>query len=640
VTMLVDQRILALQGDPQQVRSINEFTDSLSQELVAAEGTPGRALMRELLAGSLRRALDIGGAEPKRRFLETLAGNIHKFHLQEQQSLARVYPVEISSEYRNLASFVEDDEPAAASSVAAAAAMALEGGGLLGELRRQLAGLPQRPGPAAQELLPRLHDAETARVLEAADARTRNGFFGDLRLALFKLPDGSQKELLERFPDLRAEVVRLVESMTQEISRWLDEERAVARRGGSAAPLFPKVKALFQAVLTPAFLTTFKHLGGSEKRGKEGFLLKLALCLRSIADLAPREVGGEVLVGHASQLRRQFFHVEGYGELMADWLQNRIRQCNDEFVTRAGAALQANPQPILARLRRTFRPGRWLSLADPQVEDDLFALFLDDAFPRHVLTHDAVAKVLQRISSYGGATCEFQVFGSLARLPPVAGSVNVRTSQPQDAVEAALLQILQRMPPFPALRRLRPGHFLFGRMEVEFLLRGSSLLAKVVSSHHMDGRAAEELSAEDFFLKRGSEEYPNVNAAAIQASLQSPAGAPTTGIEAIGAPDPIGHAVALLLGGATGPGSFGATAALQPPLSMATLIPGLGLSGMGLMPLRGPAPLRYEPYPGAAGMASGMLPMPGFGHQPMGMPASPAGLVPHGGKFGLDDDEI
>lgn len=661
--MMVDQRILGIQGDPQQVRSINEFTDSLGRELAAAEGTPGKSLTRELLAGGLRRALDLGGPEPKRRFLEALSGNIHKFPLQEQRSLSRVYPVEISSEYRNLASFVEDAGApeddllvapgsakngarmlgsgdatlgADASSAASSSCPPPEVGGPLQELRKRLIGLPQKPGHAADELAVRLRDEETAKALECADARRRTAFFGEVRLSLFKFPEAVQKELCEEFKELRTEVARLVESMTQEISRWLDEERASVRNGGSIAPLLPKVKALFQAVLSPAFSATFKHLGSQEKRGKETFLLKLALCLRAVGERAPSEAGAQAVLGQASQLRKQFFHVEGYGELMEEWLQGRVKQFNEKFASRAGEVLSSSSHPVLSRLRRTFRPGRWLSLSDPQVEEDLFALFLDDAFPRHVLTHEAMGRVLRQVSSYGGPTCDFHVYCSAARLPPSPGSVSQQV--PQDAVESSLLQVLHRLPQFPPLRRLRPGRYLFGRLEVEFMLRGTALFARRLAPPS-DGSSPDELPADEFFAQRGPEEFPNAAALAVRVSQQSPSGAQTTLIEDASVPsDP-------RLGGGAAGGPPGAMPGTQPCLQLGGAACSPSAIGGGpvlLNPGAAPLPLPTLPTLPTAGAGS-----TGPSHMNMGLtslPRGPARYQPYPsvgqGKFGLDDEEI
>lgn len=606
--MALDHRILALRQDPQQVRCASEFTESLIQALAASEGTPGRPLMRELLAPSLPRALELGGPEPTRRFLDALSGNIHKFPLQEQRSLARVHPIEISSEYRNLASFVDDaaslpeeDAGVASANHRAASPLGLDGEGPLADLRRRLAALPQRStGAAADDLLVRLRGEETARALAKATAQQRQAFFAEVRLALSKLPEVAQKELCEHFEGLRAEVARLVDSITQEFSGWLEEKRQAERRGAGVS--LPKLRALFQATLGPAFLATFKCLGGVGKRGQVAFLLKLALCLRAVAEAAPREEGAEGVVAQASQLRKHFFHVEGYGELMEDWLQSRLKQFNEEFSGRVAAILASNPQPVLARLRRTFRPGRWLSLSDGQVEDDIFAVILDDAFPRHVLSNESVAGMLRSVSSYAGAACDFQIYGGIARLPPTPGSVAGGTV-PRDAVEAAVLQVLQRLPPFPPLRRLRPGCFRFGRLEVEFILRSSGgVVARFVQGH-----GAEEIPAEEFFSRHGPEQFPAVAALAVQSSLQSPQGAPCTGIE----DDP----PALPFGGAAPTLPMSLPPAL-PPGAAPAYRPAMGLSSLP----RGPA--RYEPYPGAMGAA------------PAPLPCAPAP------KFGLEDDEI
>lgn len=554
---IIDQRILSIHTDPQQIKSINDFTDSLVRELNVAEGTPTKALMRELLAEGLRRALDMGGAEPKRRFLEALAVNIHKFPLQEQQSLSRVYPVEISSEYRNLQSFVLDaapeDEQApqgsgfAGGTMPGVAAGMTPGSGtalvpavsssadpppppsanapVLTELRRRLTALPPRTGAAAEELVPRILQEDVAREAQAVDPRTRSAFFSDLRLNLFKFPELAQKELVERFSELRVEVARLVVSMTQEISRWLDEEKVAVQRGNTG-PLMAKLRALFQAVLSAPFSATFKHLGSPEKKQKEAFLLKIALCLRTCQERRftdIKEVGDQT-----SQLRRQFFYVEGYGELMEDWLQNRIRQFNDEeFAQRVTAVLSTSMPSVLARLQRTFRLGRWLPLTDAQIEEDIFALFLDDTFPRHVLTAASIARMLQRISSQGGA--DFHVYAGIARLAPPRQPHS--GPPPQDAVEAALLDVLQRFPPFPPLQRVRPGSFLFGRVEVEFFLRSNDLISRVART---DGGQAQEAPAADFFARHGPEEFPSAAGMAVQSSGQLPNGTPSTSIEALG----------------------------------------------------------------------------------------------------------
>ncbi|CAE7912698.1 unnamed protein product [Symbiodinium necroappetens] len=182
--------------DASQVKSINEFTDSLAKALAEGDGIPSKELTRELLAEGLRRALEIGGEVCKQRFLETLAANIHKFALQEQYSLSRVYPVEISSEYRNLQSFFIES--------------ATEGDA---EVPSRGLGLPLCQYD--QELVHKFKEEQTTSALKAIDVRARAAFFAEVRLNLFRFSETAQKELVETFTDLKAEVVKLVDSTTQ-----------------------------------------------------------------------------------------------------------------------------------------------------------------------------------------------------------------------------------------------------------------------------------------------------------------------------------------------------------------------------------------------------------------------------------------
>eukprot|EP00439_Symbiodinium_sp_Y106_P040474 s4640_g4.t5 len=223
------RRMLPVQ-DASQVKSINEFTDSLAKALAEGDGIPSKELTRELLADGLRRALEIGGDVCKKRFLETLAANIHKFALQEQYSLSRVYPVEISSEYRNLQSFfiesATEGDPEVFNGTSGTSDPPA-----LSELRRRLGALPQKPGPTSEELVHKFKEEQTTSALKAIDVRARAAFFAEVRLNLFRFSETAQKELVETFTDLKAEVVKLVDSTTQEVAAWLDEERvAVAWR--------------------------------------------------------------------------------------------------------------------------------------------------------------------------------------------------------------------------------------------------------------------------------------------------------------------------------------------------------------------------------------------------------------------------
>jgi len=743
---MVDQRLISIQHDPNQLRSINEFTGSLVRELNAAEGTPSKALMRELLAKGVRRALDIGGADGKKRFLDALSLNIHKFPLQEQQSLAKVWPVEISSEYRNLASFVEDavDDtlpprppvPTMVASLAATAPSSIRPpvsapppppllalpapppqslpppmqpspGGLT-----QVSGAPPpvaqpQPSPphgnhALDDVRKRLHamrpgdDAGSALVqqllgdalaveVRGVDEKSRLSFFSDLRLNLFKLPDSAQRSLVEHFLELRTEVARLVDTMAQEISRWLDEEKGAAQGGRQRDALLKKLRALFQATLSAPFLATYRHLEAAEKkkRGKEAFLLKIALCLRTC--LEKKLAALPELTEQITQLRRHFFCIEGYGDMMEDWLQNRIKQLNEEFVQRAAAVISAGSlTEVLARLRRRFRPGRWMSLSDPQLEEDMFALFLDNAFPKHVISPESVAKVLKKLSSYGGGN--FHVYVDIARTPPTSRPTYIG-SPPQDAAEVALLEVLQRFPPFGPLRRGvsgRPSLLSFGRGEVEFILRSGSLFARPSPNER---RPLVELPAEEFFEQYGPKEFPSAAVSAVRASsdpsfatglpstiienaqvnLPDVAGAPFSFSGVPGGPEmvPSQQAPAVpfppqppgvqIVGGQAPMPLSGTPMPGAPPLLPATGAPQLSappLQALSIPPLvgmTGPAPLLLGGPGGAAGA--------GLSSVPRGPPGPPPLVAPGGGlaryepypgagqhvlsgKFGLDDDEI
>lgn len=655
--VLLDQRFLSLRADPVQLQSIATFVDSLIHELHAAEGTPPKTLIRELVAKSLLKALDIGGDELRARFLDALTTSIHKFPLQEQQALARVYPVEISSEYRNLVSFVgdaledapamvvgdDDDDvvvvaenrpPEAAAALLAAPEQAVSSAtsaanATLEATRQSLGQLPAASSsgisgftvvaPGAAELQQRLLEDQFARWVQEADVRSRSAFFSDLRLNLFKFSEEGQHVLLNRFAELRADVVRLVESMTQEISRWLDEEQRAARQGQSEQ-MVPKLRQILKATLSVPFLATFRHLGiMDQKVVKEAFLLRIALFLRTCQEhryYSQPELGEQSL-----QLRRHFFHVEGHGELMDDWLQWRLRQLNEEFVQRAATALGRNAPAVAMRLRQLFRPGCWILLTDPQLEEELHALFTDAHFPRHVLTLESISKVLADVSS--GCGLRIDTYLDVARLEPPS-KAPYAGAPPQIPAEVAMLELLHHFPPFPPMRRLRPGCFRFGRTEVEVELRSSGdLLAR---ARRADGRV-EELSAAAFFLRFGAEEFPSATSTAVELSRRLPNGPSPTMIE-----DPD-----LLLVGA-GEGFAGLGLPGLTPLAGGAYAAPLG----GPVVAGGAVPLRTEPYSAAAAVRPLLAPpsLPGASAKaaPMLPPlAPPPAPVP---VFGVDDDEI
>lgn len=571
----MDQRQV-IQKDPAQVKSINDFTSSLAKTLVDAEGMPSKELTRELLADGLRRALDMLGETPKKQFLEILAANIHKFALQEQYSLSRVYPVEISSEYKNLQSFFSEAAPEEATGEDRAEPTALS------ELRRMLAALPQRAGISAEEFVAKVKDEDSSQALKAVNARTRSAFFAEVRQSLYRFSEASQKELVEFFTELKAEVVKLVDSMTQEVSVWLDEERVASAWQNHAKQASLRIQAqnLFQAVLSPSFQTNFKQIGSGAKRAKEAFLLQTAVCLKTGAEkLYWDSVPG--LLDLAAQMRRSFFYVEGYGELMEDWLQSRTTQINQEFLQRGTAILGSNFSEVVSRLRQIFRPGRWMFLSDPRVEGDLITLFLEDSIPRHVLSMTSLTKLLELVGSNGGD--DFHIYNDIVRLPPLSSPA----LGPQDLTESALLEVLKRLPCFPPLQRLvgPGGRYRFGRMEVVFQLTATELAAQVVASPLP---VPEVLRALDFFVQFGPQEYPTATVDAVKASDQLMCG--TTQILDLNAPMPT--------------------------------LPNLGFQMLG-------APIAPLGSLGAIG--------PGPVPQPMGSLAMPAFSGP---KFGIDDDEI
>merc|ERR1740138_1818940 len=105
---------------------------------------------------------------------------------------------------------------------------------------------------------------------------------------------------------------------------------------------------------------------------------------------------------------------------MEEWLNGRIKQLNDEFEHGATAVLSTNVSGVTQRCRRKFGAGRWLSLTEDKLMDDLHILFADKSFPKHVVTTSTLAKVLRKVGSYGGG--DFHIYGDIARLPPTGST--------------------------------------------------------------------------------------------------------------------------------------------------------------------------------------------------------------------------
>ncbi|CAE7384645.1 unnamed protein product [Symbiodinium sp. CCMP2592] len=298
--------------------------------------------------------------------------------------------------------------------------------------------------------------------------------------------------------------------------------------GDGQATLLAQVKALFQAVQSPPFQATFRHLTGGAKRAKEAFLLQAALCLKrgSQNNYWDQPELSEL----AGKLRRSFFYVEGYGELMDDWLQSRVKKLNEDFLQRAVTMLGNSLPAVLTRLRQIFRPGRWIFLCDPRLEGDLINLFDEDTFPRHVLTSATITQVLERVPALGGD--DFHIYNDIVRSPPLQAPLS---SGPMDLIESALMEVLRRLPGFPPLLRLLPGpgHYRFGRVEVLFQLAGTDLAARVLSSPN--AAMPEVLRALDFFVQFGPQEFPSAAVEAVRTS-DSMHLCPTTSIQDLGAP--------------------------------------------------------------------------------------------------------
>jgi len=304
--------------------------------------------------------------------------------------------------------------------------------------------------------------------------------------------------------------------MTQEISRWLDEEHTVARQSANNGPLLGKLRQMFGAILSTPFLVTFKHLGKAELRNKETFLLKVALCLRTCAEKRFTEGQGGEIEEQAAKLRKQFFYVHEYGEMMEDWLQSRIKELNDNFYQNAVTVTNSRLPVVLERIRRAFKLGRWVSLGEPVLADEFNSLFYEGAFPRHVLTIDTTVKILKNVSASGGG--DFHIYSGIARAPsPPDHTWRASNFGAQDATEARILELLRCYPPFPALKRLRAGLYLFGKIEVEMALRGTTLYARLIAG----GVQTEEITADEFFQTHGPGEYPTAGTMAVQSSANS-----------------------------------------------------------------------------------------------------------------------
>jgi len=480
---------------------IAEFVNSLVDEIDGIESADedrARRVFREIFSSGFQTTLKLTkdydpSSKIPSKFSRTLERNVSKFPSQEQELCRAVYGIEAPAE--KAIAFVETkgSESAIISRN-------------LGWIRR-LIERPTLPQEDAAKIRDKLLNPFFVDGFSQIDGDYRTNFLRELRTNLSKFSPEDQRAISLGVDGLDHEIISLLDMSGNELSKWLEFVKKQNWPANSMTQLIP----LLKSILSLPFGTAFKNMP-TTKTGitkKESFLLIMAICLTEAA----RRFNTVEVVQNIKDLRHHFFFVEAHGDLMESWLKNRIKVVNEEFLQSATKVTSdtKNHSALLARLQLVLRPGKWTSLEEWAVEQELVTLFGSRTTPQHAVTPQTLARALTLL----GTPENIHIYETIARIPTTRDEKRPEPRSPDERFKRCLEAYPEQLP-----FNLSPyGAHKFGNLDITLQEHPDGRLQVAFGDEHGQWR---EMGADDFIQEYGPKQAPNATTDALHATKLAP----------------------------------------------------------------------------------------------------------------------
>eukprot|EP00397_Hematodinium_sp_SG-2012_P027315 GEMP01028694.1.p1 GENE.GEMP01028694.1~~GEMP01028694.1.p1 ORF type:complete len:691 (+),score=151.96 GEMP01028694.1:175-2247(+) len=476
------------------LQCIAEFVGSLVEEvdgISSANEDRARRVFREIFSSGFQTTLKLStDYDPNSKvplsFSRALERNISKFPTQEQHLCRTVYGIEAPDAKAN--AFVETN-------ASDSAIISRD----VGWIRRLL----QRNALQAEDAIKirnKLLDPLFSEGFSQIPSDFRTTFLRELRTNLVKFAPDDQRAICQHVEGLDLEIIKLLDILGSELSKWLE----FAKKQNWPPHAMPRLISLLKSILAVPFGVAFKNMPTTSAAiaTKESFLLVMAICLTH----ASRRFENAEVVHLIEELRHQFFYVQSHGDLMESWLKNRIKVVNEEFLLSATkmTANAKNHAALLARLQLVLTPGKWTSLEEWAVEQELVTLFGSGTTPQHAVIPQTLAKALSLL----GVPHNVHIFDTIARIPTTRDEKRQEPRGPDERFKRCLEAYPTQLPFI-----LSPyGAHKFGNLDITLQELPDGGLQVAFGDEHGRWR---ELDADHFIQEYGPRQAPTASYEAV-----------------------------------------------------------------------------------------------------------------------------